>query len=66
MRTEVRAHDVERTKFRLSFTMRSASDERVLAEAQNLLLRYDYEAGESAPIAGPLHAALLRSAGPRG
>ena len=58
IRTQVTATDVERNKFTVRFEMRSARDSRLLAEASNVVLGYDYEKGETADVAAPLYAAL--------
>ncbi|GAC1317668.1 MAG: hypothetical protein NVSMB25_05780 [Thermoleophilaceae bacterium] len=56
--TRVTVRDVESNRFRVEFEMRSAADERVLAVGANVVVGYDYERGEAAPIAEPLRRGL--------
>ena len=63
IRTLVRPVEVERGKFRIALEMRSTADERLLAEGENVIVGYDYEADETSDIPPPLYEGLRRLGG---
>lgn len=56
LETTVRAGDVKRSSFRVTFEMRVG--ERLLADGWGALVGYDYSAGRAAPLPERLRAAL--------
>lgn len=54
--------EVAERKFRLRFTLRAGDDGRLVAEGENVLVGYNHERGESAPLAEALLEGLRRAA----
>ncbi len=59
--TTVRPAEVDEKKLTLELEMLSAEDGRVLARGSNVVVGYDYDSEESAPLAEPVRRALRAS-----
>ena len=58
---EVTAEDVEDRRFGLRFRLRAGADGRMLAEARNVVVGFDYDAQEPADVPAALRDALRRA-----
>jgi acyl-CoA thioester hydrolase len=58
IRTYVWPSELKRSSIRLSFEMRSESDERLIADGYGVLVGYDYAAGKAEPIPEELRARI--------